>query len=361
MPDYQRIVTEVRGILRSGNLTLTDQMREVSGQFARVCVSAANRLQRCEEYVYQGRRSEAVQLAEAQPPLLDVLAAISFSERSQWDELMAMYTLASGPAVDAGRAAAVNTAFAELQPLQSLLRDHRRLALRQAPTFERLALLRQLFGSDPSNPVWPQQITVLEGVRGRELRPEFDEAVRQNDVDGVVAIWNQLTQVTWINPPIELVDSARASVGRFLQEKARSNLRQISVQFQTAMNARDIVAAQMLRGRWEQELLQAELKVGDPLAKDAVKPLAWLTDMEMLLKKLKEPNLDDADIEYQYFLMDRWKKFLPNNLENAYQERVKQMSQRSVKRERTIIAASVAGCILAALVLIVFLVFVLRR
>lgn len=361
MPDYQRVVTEVRGVLRSGNQTLTDQLRELSGQFAQVCASAANRLQRCEEYVFQGRRSEAVQLAEAQPVLMDVLAAINFPERPQWDELTAMYSLPAAPAVDAGRAAAVNKAFAELQPLQTHLREHRRLALQQAPVLERLGILRRLFGSDPNNPVWPQQIKAFEAIRIRELQPEFDDAVRRNDVEETVGIWRELTQIPWVDPPVDLIESARGVIGQFLRQKARSNLRALSVELQNAMKARDVVAARALHDRWDQECLQADLGPGDKLAKDANRPLAWLKDMESLLSKLRDRNLDDEDIHYQYWVMDRWQKYLPNDLENAYQERVKQMAQSSVMRERLIVVGAIIGCLVVFIALILFFIFFVHR
>jgi hypothetical protein len=361
MPDHQRIVAEIRGLLRSGNLTMSDRLREVAGQFAQLCADASARLQRCEDYTFLGRRSEAVQLAQAKPPLMEVLAAISFPERKEWDELTAMYDLPAAPAVDTSRAAAVNTAFAEIQPLQSLIREHRRVSMSRAPTSARLLALRELDNIDRGNPVWSEQIQGLEALRARELQPEFAQAVHAGSAEKAIAIWNELTQTTWLNPPTTFIDSARMWVVQFHQTKARDSLREIGQRLQEAMKRGDVSTARELRRRWNEEVPVANLGPDGELAGKAAKPLEWLTDMDALLGKLNVADLDVEDINYQYWLMDRWHKYLPPDLENAYQERVRQMGKQSASRERRIVALVSAVGVIVFLVIIVLMILASKK
>jgi hypothetical protein len=358
MPDHQRVVNEVRLILRSGDQTLNDRLRDVAGQFAAVCLSSANRLQRCEDYAFQGRRSESVHLATAQPQLLDVLALINFPERAQWDELAAMYSLPSCPTVDMARAAVVNKTFAELQPLQTLLREHRRLSLRRAPPAQRLAVLRQLYQRDNANPIWATQIEQLESIRIDELKPELNQAIRKSEMDTALGIWQELTETPWLKAPTELIESCQSSMVFFQQQKARVNLQLLCTQLQQAMRGRDVMAAQDLRTRWEQDAAIANLSASDPLTVAVAKPLEWLSDMEVLLSNLNKQDLEAEDLEYQYHLMDRWQKFLPLNLEARYEERVRSMTHAVLSRDRIILVAVLAGCGIVAILLIIWLAYV---
>ena len=94
---------------------------------------------KCQRLLQQGLRSEAIQLAEVQPRLLDAVASLDFPERGAWDELVQMYGLPEAGEVPGRGAAFLNEAYAEEDPLQDLLRTHRRLALRGDPSRRGLA------------------------------------------------------------------------------------------------------------------------------------------------------------------------------------------------------------------------------
>ena len=46
------------------------------------------------------------------------------------------------------------------EPLQDLLRTHRRLALSRAPVRARIAVMRKLAAQDPANPIWPEDLKI---------------------------------------------------------------------------------------------------------------------------------------------------------------------------------------------------------
>src|SRR5262249_36129886 len=127
---------------------------------------------------------------------------------------------------------------------------------------------------------------------------------------------------------------------------------------QEAMKGKDIRTARELRQRWQEESPIANLGADGSLGAAVTKSLEWLADMETLLTKLRAADLDAEDINYQYWLMDRWQKYLPTDLENAYQERVKQIERASAVRERVIvIATSIVCAVILFIVILLVLIF----
>ena len=132
MPDYHQIVDQVRGIVQSSDQTRNDRMEQLAADYASACGEANQRLGRCQWLLQQGLRSEAIQLAESEPRLLDVVAVLDFRERAEWDELVGIYGLAAAPRLMVEAAGFVNEAYAQEEPIHDLLVKHRRLAMQRA-------------------------------------------------------------------------------------------------------------------------------------------------------------------------------------------------------------------------------------
>jgi hypothetical protein len=142
MADQRQIVDEIRASAL-GRPARTPARRVASA-------AGRHRVQRLGHVtlLQQGLRSEAIQLAEAEPKLLNVVAALDFPERSEWDDLVQMNQLTPAPMLPIEPARLLNEAYAEEDPLQDLLRRHRRLALQRAPLRSRIGVLRQLAAQD---------------------------------------------------------------------------------------------------------------------------------------------------------------------------------------------------------------------
>ncbi len=91
-----------------------------------------------------GLRSEAIQQCEVEPNLLDVVATLDFPERDYWVQLLNQYGHPSSGPLLMDVAADLNEAYAEEQPLETLLDRHRLLALAHSPLRLRIKTLRQL-------------------------------------------------------------------------------------------------------------------------------------------------------------------------------------------------------------------------
>ncbi len=128
MADYHQIVEQIRAFLQSSDQTRNERLEGLASAYAEHCADANQRLGRCQRLLQQGLRSEAIQLAESEPRLLDAIVALDFPERPQWDDLVGIYDLAAAPRIMVEAGVGLNDAYAQEQPLQELLRNHRRLA-----------------------------------------------------------------------------------------------------------------------------------------------------------------------------------------------------------------------------------------
>ena len=176
MPDHHHIVDQIRALTQA-----TDQSRSAgldgwAAAYAQACAEVNERLLRCQRLLQQGLRSEAIQLAEIEPRLLDSVAVLDFPERRAWDELAGGLGLPVAARLHVEAAAFLNEAYAQEDPLQDLLRSHRRLALMRAPLKARIGVLRARAGREQPDldrgPGRPGKGTVpADPVRVRRCRP----------------------------------------------------------------------------------------------------------------------------------------------------------------------------------------------
>src|ERR1700722_10069861 len=97
MADYHQTVDQIRAFVQSSDQTRNGFLESLASTYAEACVEVNQRMGRCHRLLQQGLRSEAIQLAESEPNLLESLTALDFPERVDWDELAQIYELAAAP------------------------------------------------------------------------------------------------------------------------------------------------------------------------------------------------------------------------------------------------------------------------
>jgi hypothetical protein len=86
--DPRRVVADIQRMLAIAGEVEKVQVRRLADEYAAWMRHASDRLTRCGEYLAQGRGSEAVYLAELDPPLLTWLGVLFFPEREQWAQVV---------------------------------------------------------------------------------------------------------------------------------------------------------------------------------------------------------------------------------------------------------------------------------
>src|SRR5687767_9088108 len=112
MTDYNVVVDNIRAFLSSVDQTRTEGLADLASEYAALCREANARLRRCGDYLRRGMRTEAVHLAEAQPSLLDLVAALDFPELQEFQNTCSIYELSPPPKLLMEVAQELNEAYA---------------------------------------------------------------------------------------------------------------------------------------------------------------------------------------------------------------------------------------------------------
>ena len=197
MSDYQHIVDQIRTFLAGADQTLSPELADLASQYASLCKEANERLRRCVDLLRRGLRSEAIHTADEPPALLDIVNALDIPEGVDWENIAAIYGLARPPKLLIAAAQELNEAYSTEQPLKTLLARHRRLALAHAPLNDRLTVMRELAGLDPTSVFWEDDIQAFETVRARELTAQANTAIRNRTRDQLEELRLEIENTAW--------------------------------------------------------------------------------------------------------------------------------------------------------------------
>lgn len=281
MVDYQRVVEDIQGLLYSLSPVDKAEMARLNEQYRAVCEAGNLRLRHCLQLLQRGLRSEALQQCEEEPNLLDLAAKLDFPELPQWNQLLAEYQLPGAPALMLDAAAELNEAYVAEQPLASLLRTHRLLALARAPLAARLQTLRLIARRDAANAVWQQDLREYEQARCSELEQEINHAARDGDFAKVRQIRDELGNVAWSSPPsATLFQRVEASYAELDRARAQQELAVLERKLNEAFAAMDLAAGREHKTRWDECLKTAAPGPEDEVLQRAAPALQWLREQE---------------------------------------------------------------------------------
>lgn len=358
MADIQRIVDEVRFRLQSGDCELNDELKRLAGEYAGLCHVVNTRLRRCGDFLKQGLRAEAIQLADADPNLLESFATVDFPERSEWDEIASLYQLPAAEPLLSDVAQDLNEAYSVQQPLEKLLDRHRLLALCRAPLSQRLAVVRKLADADPGSRFWEEDLRNFEDARCKEIEGEARAASAGSDEVVLTALMSEISSGVWRQPP-------SASVVQSVRKLA---LQVVADQLQAAYTNRNLDRARLLRDQW-QELSPRSSAAGNVGSANVAAALKWLAAedsksqalqtqyarLENLERMLGEPDASLAELEQARKELLKSRRDIPEPLSNRLDSRIRLLRQQAVSGRRRMIAAVSAGSALSVAVFAFFI------
>ncbi len=345
-------------------------LRDAAAEYSEACSTANARLRQVGYLLRQGLRSEALQEAEREPNLLDLVALLDFPEAPVWCALLQQWGMATPPALAVDVAADLNQAYADQEPLKEMLKKHRLLALARAPLHARIHTLRRIRQADPDNAAWYADLQALEEARLNQLAQEAERAFARADAEQLRALASELQAGDWLAPPApELVARVRQLEQQIAARQARLALEQLEPELTAAYAAFDVEAGAALRTRWEALAAQAQLAPHDPLAERAEPALEWLADQDELaarraahqaaVYRLEEALADDAtpgQLEKLYHAVPDHEEGVPLPLQNRLRARVA-AAELNQRRKHMLTVVGIAG----GLLLVAGVVFMLLR
>lgn len=352
MLPYQQIVDEIRSFLQASDQTLTDEVKQLAAAYADACRDCNDRLRRCADFLGKGLQTEAIQYSRAAPDLVELAVALNFPERSEWEELAAMYGLPAPPRLTVDTVAALEGTAAAVQPLEHSLREHRRLALARAPIRQRLDVLRRLAQVNPTNPAWAGDIQQLERARLAEFTPEISAAAGKGNIAELAKIWDEIARAPWTNaPPLSTV-----------QELVRRCLGTVETAFAEAYFHRQLIQGRQTRDVLSQIARLAQIPPHDALWKRVAAALDWVSEHDRqdearrvhqdaiaALEKALDDNKPAVELERCFQAVRKGHQGVPGELRTRYQQRIKQFAHASNRQENYFLIAAVILVLILAL------------
>lgn len=360
MFEYQQIVDHIRATLGATGPQVPDLCRSVLAEYNTAVETVNGRLRQCETRLKQGLRSEALQLCDAEPNLLDSVSALDFPEREVWCQLLSQHGIVLPPPLLVDVAGQLNEAYALEQPMAVLLRQHRLLAIARSPLAQRLGTLRGLAEVDAGNPVWRTDLQLFEKKRLSELAADVSAASSNGSEQALAALEQELSAKNWLTaPPETLLGQVQKARLRISQQRARSELAAIEEAFHQAQMDSDAAAGRRVRERWQATARRAGLSADDPDCQRVAGYLAWLAaedqeeqaqaahvtavnDLELgLLNRVPASNL-----EYLYSLVEASGREIRPDLKERYLARLVSLEGSRRLRTRVLLASAAATVLL---------------
>lgn len=367
-------ISEIHELLESVRVTLASSMNPDREELERLHneldaeIRLANkRLRECDALLAEGHRSEAIQLAEQEPNLLEVVSILDFPELPEWNDFVVELGLTVTPELQIDIATDLNGAYSDDAPLERLMRKFRVLSLGRAPLRARIDLLRQIAKRDAGTSYWQEDLKSYEQTRMRQLADESREAISKRDVAMVKQLTDEIHNKKWSVKPdrriVARLDEMMAEVQSLETLKA---LQKVTDQLKAAMQSRDAELAKSLAEKWDitagkcdpdSELFRDTADEAEPvflwldrLGEQEEEEKQYAAEVKKLQKVLRSATSTMTEIYRVYDAVADIDGFdIPQSVQEKYEQRIAEFErQQKKKKTMTIVGVALGVIVLLA-------------
>ncbi|MER3417219.1 MAG: hypothetical protein C4297_13570 [Gemmataceae bacterium] len=348
MINFSQLINRIKVQAQTNTRGFDQSVRDLAEAYSQAVVNVHNRLQRCEEYLTQGRLCEAIHLAEEPPRLLDVIAQLNFPERDRWHELLSDLGIPVTVAIPSLKAAEeLNAAYARYEAQKPLWQQLRRACLERAPLDQRLALLTSLHLLDPFSLAVNEQLKKLQEQRIEEIRSEFTSAYQRQDANAIFGLWREVNSQKWLAQfPGELLASLGQWATYYQQRSAVAQLKQVGTELADAFKRGRLERCRSLAAQFQQIVQDYQVPASEQVYQQFVNLIRWTEDMTQLESLLARGELSQEETARCVLLVRRWRRHLPLSLYREYTRRFAEQKQRERIRDVIWIFFAVTGFII---------------
>ncbi|MEQ9407901.1 MAG: hypothetical protein RIK87_09235 [Fuerstiella sp.] len=361
---------EIHELLESVRVTLNSSMNPNREELERLHseldaeIRMANkRLRECDALLAEGHRSEAIQLAEQEPNLLEVVSILDFPELPEWNDFVAELGLTVTPELQIDIATDLNGAYSDDAPLERLLRKFRVLSLGRAPLRSRIDVLRQIAKRDAGTAYWQDDLKTYEQTRIRQIADESREAVASRDLATVRRLSEEIHKKPWLVKPdrriVERLDKLMKEVRELDAVRALNSL---TKQFHAAEQVGDIDLGRSLAEKWKAAaqkcnsssdgFLEAQAEA-EPMFRWIAKQSEaeeeerqFAAEVRKLQKVLRSPSSTMHEIYRHYDRVADYEGFeIPDAVQDKFEARILEYEKQQNKKKMMTIGGVVVGVI----------------
>jgi hypothetical protein len=364
--EIQGVVATIRGIITGQGIQDTALFIDSVAQYSELVAAVNDRLAYCLQILQGGFLWEAKDELETPPSLLEVAAMLDFPERGQLDPYLSQMGITLPPHLDTTAMAALAQVYHFIQTVDALHRKYRLLVLGRAPLAARIIVLRQMVELLPQVQTWQDDLIALENARLRQISRILSSRDIDLDEQEVAGLVQEVTKPGWRCPiPEEIVRGIQVLQEKVERSQARKEIPSVVASLLN-VNTSDLTEASRLAARFKVLAAKLEPEEATKFWSQVGHIVQWVDQCHRLaeeeaaankylseLVKLLQADAPLSEIRPVYTSLKRIRPQIPENLEEAY--------QRKVREERQLTSFLLWTVIIAAIVLVLFLVTVARR
>jgi hypothetical protein len=204
------------------------QARQLAQDYAEVCREVNARLEQCSSMLAAGEEQQALQLAEAAPPLLDLITRLSFRQVADWRAFCQAHELPIAETLEAKFIRQLGEAYGKgLTADHQLYREYRQAILSHRDE-QAVAVLRVIARRNPADANAPRELERLEHKILNDRMANLDQALARNDTPQVLQWVRQIEGLNFhVAPEGKTWRDAQMVRFRFALSEAR-RLRELS-------------------------------------------------------------------------------------------------------------------------------------
>lgn len=347
-----------------------DLMRELADTYSLEATRVNDRLSKAVALLHKGLRSEAIQSASLNPNAIDSAAALDFPEYDEWCEILQFYSIPLPQDLQRDMVDQLNEAMVDAQPLDAILKHHRRLAIARAPLAWRLKTLRRIAAIDSTNGVWQDDIELWERARVKQLEPDVKAAVASKDEQKLRSLFDELSNPTWrIEVDRDLARMVKAALDQINQSRTADELSKLAPAIYDAFCQFDEPVARTLLADWDRTLATFKSQPSPEWVEQVSGAAEWLKEIDREASEKNERaaalgKLDAAldrradrhTLDSAFGALGQFDEPPPIELIQRYRLAVEQIEIAGKRRNQALLAA-----IAATAAIIVGVVFVWQR
>lgn len=329
MAGEHELIARIRGFLNSGLQQVTPEARELAQQYAALCAQTNDRLRKCEMYLNEGLRSEAIHLAEIAPPVLELTATLEFHGVELWREFCMQNNLPVAPLIPVDVVERLNDAYMAVNALDPLLNEYRRL-IHTGTLTEKIDILRRICSLDPDNQNWRTDLVQFERARHDELGDEVKAVVSGQDTRRMKALLHELQSTSWMrNPNPTLAGALMRRLDEIRTQGAQARADEIAKHIWEAYSALDLYATEAALKTWQALLSRERIQPPAELVSQVSDANEWVNEQrrkeaderafrqgcDALLAGL-EQRLPKDELERRIYEVNRFEREVPEALQD---------------------------------------------
>lgn len=209
MTSADRLVQQIAKALEETPERVT--LERLATEFTTQCRMANRRLEQCEDMLGAGSENEVIQLAEAPPGLLDLVATLSFDKCEEWRSFCKAKSLPTADTFNERAISRLNELYGKgIPPNHTLYKDYR-AAMVERDVTRAMTTLRTILKLNPKDATARSESLRLEQKVRDDKLAQLHQWVQHRNVPQALELLGQL-ELLFRKPPLDgpVIEAAKA-------------------------------------------------------------------------------------------------------------------------------------------------------